>query len=154
MTEVLSAADGHPVGLPAISVGEGRLLTVTGAGQRVLGAIATPDDAPVEVAIWDLKTGAMVGTLFRPERHFPDRKPQSVWAAALTERDGYLAMLGGSGGGGPVFVWDPIRDQVIGEEHFGLAVFSVLITHTGDGELQCWGTQTVTSTCDQVMTAR
>jgi WD40 repeat protein len=143
MTEILSAADGHPVGLPAISVGEGRLLTVTSAGQRVLGAIATPDDAPGigpdEVAIWDLNTGAIVGTPFRPERHFPDRKPQPVWAAALTERDKHVVMLGGSGGGGPVFVWDPIRDQVIGEEYFGLAVFSVLITHTGDGELQCWG---------------
>jgi WD40 repeat protein len=135
--EVLSVADGHPIGLPAISIGNGWILAAADIGERVLIAVATAGET--EVTVWDLNTGAMLGSPFRAEQVFPER-PRPVWAATLAERGGQPVMLAGSGGGGPVFLWDPAQAQVIGQPYYdGLAVVSTLITRVGDDELQCWG---------------
>ena len=143
VAEVLSATDGHPVGLPAISVGEGRVLTAANIGERVLIAVATaggPSEVePNEVTVWDLNTGTVLGSPFRPERIFPER-PRPVWAAALAERGGQPVLLAGSGGGGAVFLWDPVQARLVGQPQYDhLEVLSTLIAHTDDGELQCWG---------------
>lgn len=138
LIEVLSVAEGHPIGVPAISVGNGWVLTAAYIGERVLIAVAGADGT--EVTVRDLRTGSMLGSPFRAEQIFPER-PRPVWAATLAERDGYPVMLAGSGGGGPVFLWDPIQARLVGQPHYdgGLAVVSTLITRTDDGEQQCWG---------------
>jgi WD40 repeat protein len=143
VVEVLSVADGDPVGLPAISVGKGWILTAANIGERVLIAVATAGGTSgfdlTEVTVWDLNTGAVLGSPFRPERIFPER-PMPVWAATLAERGGHPVLLAGSGGGGPVFLWDPVQARLVGQPHDDrLAVVSTLIAHSGDGELQCWG---------------
>ena len=142
VVEVLSAADGHPISLSAISVGKGQILTAANIGERVLIVVATDETSdlePTEFTVWDLNTGTLLGSPFRAERIFPDR-PMPVWAATIAERGGDLVMLAGSAGGGPVFLWDPIQARLVGQPHYdGLAVVSALITHADDGELQCWG---------------
>jgi WD40 repeat protein len=141
--EVLSATDGHPVGLPAISISEGRILAAATIGERVLVAVGTRSGTsyrdPAEVTVWDLTTGTPFGLPFRAEQAFPEQ-PAPVWAATLAERGGHAVMLAGSWGGGPVFLWDPIQARLAGQPHYDHAgVLSTFIAHDGDGELQCWG---------------
>ncbi len=143
MVEALSAADGRRIGLPAISIGNGEILTAAKVGERILIAVATAagTGAPhlTEVAVWDLNTGTVLGSPFRAEEIFPER-PRPVWAATLAERGGAPVMLAGSGGGGPVFLWDPIQARLVGQPLYqGIAVVSTLIACADDGELQCWG---------------
>ncbi len=143
VVEALSGADGRRIGLSAISIGKGEILTAANVGERILIAVATAagtsDPHLTEVMVRDLNAGTVLGSPFRTERIFPER-PRPVWAAALAERAGDLIMLAGSGGGGPVFLWDPILGRLVGQPHYqGLAVVSTLIAHADDGELQCWG---------------
>jgi hypothetical protein len=110
LAEVLSVADGHPLLLPAISVGKGEMLAAASIGDRIMVVIEDQDhDQPDvvgshEVAVWDLHGGVPYGSPFLTEQHFPDRQ-REVWAATLSAREGRAVMLAGSAGGGPAFVW-------------------------------------------------
>lgn len=143
VVEALSVADGHPIGLSAISIGKREILTAAHIGERILIAVATATETSdphlTEVMVWDLNTGTALGSPFRTEDIFPER-PMPVWAAALAERAGDLVMLAGSAGGGPVFLWDPIQARLVGQPLYqDRAVVRTLIAYAGNGELQCWG---------------
>jgi len=143
VVKALSVTDGHPIGLPSISIGKGEILTAANIGERILMVVATAaktsDPHLTEVMVWELNTGTVLGPPFQVENTFPER-PRPVWAATLAQRGGELVMLAGSAGGGPVFLWDPIQGRLVGQPHYqGLAVVSTLIADTDDGELQCWG---------------
>lgn len=99
------------------------------------------DDNLADVTVWDLETGTIVGS---PLSQVPDLggSPSPVWAACVADRDGDPIVLGGSSGGGPVFLWDPIRCQLLADMHRGVAVFSTLIVPASDGDLYCWGDST------------
>ena len=141
--EALSVTDGHPIGLSAISIGEGEILTAANIGERILIAVATAartsEPHLTEVTVWDMSTGTTLGPPFQVEETFPER-PRPVETATLVQRGGDPVMLAGSMGGGPVFLWNPILGRLVGQPYYqGLAVVSTLIAHADDGELQCWG---------------
>ena len=96
VAEVLSVADGHPIGLSTISVGKGWILTAANIGERILTVVATALTR-TEVTVWDLNTGTLLGSPFRAERIFPER-PKPVWAAMLAERGGAPRHAGRVGG--------------------------------------------------------
>jgi WD40 repeat protein len=137
IVEVLSAVDGRPVGLPAISIGDGQILTAANVGQRTL--IAFANDEPAGVSVWDLEAGAVFGSPMLLATQFPGRQPVPVWAAAITERDGQPVVLCGSSSRGPAFTWDPRQGKLLGGPFYGGAVLSALITSDGGRELQWWG---------------
>ena len=137
LIEGLSVADGHPIASPAISVADGWILDAANVGEQVLTVVAT--DNGTEFTVWDVTAGTMLGSPFRAEQIFPEW-PRPVWAATIAERGGQPVVLAGSGGGGPVFLWDPVQARLAGEPYYdGIAVVSTLITRADNDELQCWG---------------
>ena len=149
--EVLSVTDGHPVGLPPLSIADGEILAAGNAGQQCLLAMTVGGRrSDSEVVTWDLDAGMVLGSPLRPAQHFPDpdypdRDSPVRVNASITECDGHPVLLAGiseatAAYGGLVVPWDPVEGRLAGKlRNSPGATECVLRAPSGDGSLWCWG---------------